>query len=38
MAWDLFLWIVSFFVSLTLVASVFYQVIYLLCLSPFTFH
>ncbi|KAF3607356.1 hypothetical protein DY000_02050828 [Brassica cretica] len=27
MAWDLFLWILSFFVSLALVASVFYQVI-----------
>ncbi|CAA7016205.1 unnamed protein product [Microthlaspi erraticum] len=27
MAWDLFLWILSFFVSITLVASVFYQVI-----------
>ncbi|XP_010498701.1 PREDICTED: protein cornichon homolog 1-like [Camelina sativa] len=27
MAWDLLLWIISFFVSLALVASVFYQVI-----------
>ncbi|XP_010534348.1 PREDICTED: protein cornichon homolog 1 [Tarenaya hassleriana] len=27
MAWDLFLWVLSFFISLALVASVFYQMI-----------
>lgn len=39
MAWDLFLWIVSFFISLALVASVFYQVIptFFCFFAPFSF-